>query len=137
MKWFARVVGAMAVLAILALIATFPIEQSYRSRAKLMQRAQVDADRQALFGDGVVKIGEPQLMIVEDPKAVLDGQGDRGAVLLNEAYLKEKGIYPLQLVSIEFFTGMARMVAGGFLALVALGYGVARLRRRKPAVVAA
>jgi hypothetical protein len=92
----------LAVVAMVAFIASFPIRSIYEGRARLAQRIeQNNAD--SLFGSAGTPLGEPQLYIVDDPKAYLEGRGDLGAARLDENYLKEKGIYPLQLQTVDYF----------------------------------
>lgn len=120
---------AGAALGILAILASFPVEASYRSKAVLAQRVEKDASA-ALFdgADAYRPIGSPQLLILEDPKAFLPEPGRDGVKQVDEAYLKDKGIYPLQLKTVEFFTGNARL--GGGIALV-VGWAVFFLMRRR------
>lgn len=119
-----------AALGLIAILASFPVEASYRGKAVLAQRVEKDAGA-ALFdgSDAYRPIGSPQPMIIEDPKAFLPEPTQDGVRQVDEAYLKDKGIYPLQLKTVEFFTGNARL--GGGIALV-LGWALYFLSRRGP-----
>jgi hypothetical protein len=125
---FSRVV---AVLAILAFIATFPIRSNFAGRAKLAQRIE-QSNADSLFDSQGAALGEPQLYIIDDPKAYLDGKGDEGQLLLNENYLKQNSIYPLQLQSVDFFATATRIGSGAALVVFGLGslWFSSRLKRR-------
>ncbi len=148
MKRFLRVAAWTCLILALAVFgATWPIEKWFASRAVLCQRVEPSAES-ALFGEVGTKIGSPQMVIVSDPKAFLssslegsappsaspsplegeglpgsgrDGVGG-GARLLNERYLRENGIYPLQLRTVRFFAYWTRIgcAAAAILAVLAL-----------------
>jgi hypothetical protein len=101
--------------AALAAAASVPVEGSFSSRAKLCQRVEPSKAAE-LFGDAGNFVGSPQDMIVDDPKAVLAGQGPDGSTLLDESYLREHGIYPLQLKSVRFVGHWVRL--GGLLLML-------------------
>lgn len=125
-----RLLWVVLFLSVVAFLGSFGVVSSYASRAKLMQRAQVDDAAASLFGDSTpTKIGSPQLMIVDDPKAILPGKGDRGAELLNESYLKSSGKYPLQLKTVEFVASLSR-IGAAVVALLSLA-GIGFLSKRK------
>jgi len=131
MKFLIGFCRVAAVLAVLAFIATFPIRASFAGRAKLAQRIE-QSNADSLFDSKGAPLGEPQLYIVDDPKAYLEGKGDQGQLLLNENYLKKNAIYPLQLQSVDFFASATRI--GSAVAFVVFGLGslwlVSRLKRR-------
>ncbi|MCH8275250.1 MAG: hypothetical protein IH851_10715 [Armatimonadetes bacterium] len=116
-------------LAVLTLVVTIPVYQSYASRAQLIQRVEVDEASFLLLGEPGTFIGSPQMMIIDDSGAFIEGEGPEGARLVNDIYLRENGIYPLQLKTVGFVMGLARWVSGGAIAL-ALG-GLWFLRRRE------
>lgn len=116
--------------------ASFVVESSYAGRAKLIQRIKPhDKAMAELLGEAGEPIGSPQEIIVDDPAAFLPApEGYEGPAMVNDAYLQEKGIYPLQLKTVRYVAGLARW---GFLgaALVAL-VGLLWLRKRGQGVVA-
>jgi hypothetical protein len=75
-----------------------------------------------LFGDTSQKtlIGSPQNFLALAPQAFFEGTGENGAKLLNDLYLKEKNIYPIQVKTVEFFRNLTVLVCvvGGALMLV-------------------
>lgn len=114
----------------LALIISFPAERSYRSRAQLIQRVQVDEASRLLFGDAGTPIGSPQKMIIDDPKAFLPGEVTGGVKQVDENYLVQKGIYPLQLKTVEFFAQSARIISAALALLSLLGFWLTSRRLR-------
>ena len=118
-------------VAALLFIATFPIRSNFAGRAKLAQRIE-QSNADSLFDSKGAALGEPQLYIVNDTKAYLEGKGDQGQLLLNENYLKQNNIYPLQLQSVDFFAVATRI--GSSIAFVVFGLGwfwfSSRLKRR-------
>lgn len=113
------------------LLTAFGLEASYASRAKLFQRVEPSAEAE-LFGEIGEKIGSPQLMIVDDPAAVLPERGEGGVALLDESYLREKGIYPLQLQTVRFVAYWVKL-GSGVVGVLALVVGVFMLRRARRA----
>jgi hypothetical protein len=75
-----------------------------------------------LFGDTSQKtlIGSPQNFLALTPQAFFEGTGDNGARLLNDLYLKENNIYPIQVKTVEFFRNVIVLVCaiGGALMLM-------------------
>lgn len=129
MKVLGRICIGLAVCALLGLVATFPLESSFASRAKKVQRVQIDA-ASSLFDEAGVPIGTPQEMIIDDPKAFLGKKDESGAELVSENYLQEKGIYPLQLQTVRFLMGNARIGLGiGAVAFAVAGLLLVRKRR--------
>ena len=96
-------------LAVLVYAGSRVIEDQLASRASLYQRVEVSAESQ-LFGEKGTPIGTPQEMIINDPKAILPGE-EHGAKLVDEKYLREQGIYPLQLKTVRFFGHWSRIGA--------------------------
>ncbi|HMS57200.1 MAG TPA: hypothetical protein PKA27_17585 [Fimbriimonadaceae bacterium] len=132
-RW-AKLLFGVAGLALLLGAATFFVEKSYADKAVLVQRVQIDSAASGLFGESEpTPIGSPQLMIIDDPKAFLTSGDPNGARLVDDAYLQEKGIYPLQLKTVEFTAGTVRLAAFGIGGLLAvLGWFAGRRRARKP-----
>jgi hypothetical protein len=97
---------AIAALCALGIVTLPMVTASYKAKAVLTQRVQVDA-ADKLFGDGPTEIGSPQLMIIDDPKAIV-GTKD-GVRQVNDAYLTSHHIYPLQLKTVDFTVENARL----------------------------
>lgn len=112
MKALVKLVLATAVLSFLVGVATVPVESSYASRAVLMQRMQKSAGDD-LFGDQGTAIGSPQQFIVDDPKAILNEKGQNGVTLLDENYLLEHKIHPLELQTVHYVAGLIRTASLG------------------------
>lgn len=130
MRTLATVSIVFGILGLLVAIATFPVRQSYAGRAEQIQLARPADAAGALFDETHTPIGSPQAMIIDDRAAFLEGSGENGARLANDDYLREKGIYPLQLQTVDFIAGLVRL--GGLLAGgVGIGLGL-WLRRRSP-----
>ncbi len=107
MKWPLIVIAALAAI---VLVVSFPVEAQYASKSKLIQRVQQDPGAE-LFGDAGTPIGSPQQIIIEDPKAYLGSKDESGAELVSEGYLKEQGIYPLQLQTVRYVVSNVRYAA--------------------------
>ena len=77
--------------------------------AQMIQRVEPATDAGAtLFGDAGTNttIGSQQLLIVRDEAAFLPGSGLSEARLVNERYLRENGLYPLQVKTVRFIRDM-------------------------------
>ncbi len=118
-------------------MASFAVESSYAGRAVLAQRVERDSAAD-LFDDtgagGTRPIGSPQMYVISDERAFLPEAGPDGSKLLSDDYLKEKGIYPLQLKTVQFVASMARLGTGG---VVGLGLAVFYFARRRAAKASA
>ncbi len=91
------VIGAALLV---ALVATFPLREQAASKAQNIQLVQKQ-DGSDIFGEPeYTKLGSPQMIIIEDPKAFLDKE-EEGAKWVDDAYLKANKIYPVQLKSID------------------------------------
>lgn len=125
----------LAILAAVAGIATVPVERSYERKAVNIQRVERDASAD-LFGDVGTLIGSPQKLIIEDPKAFLEGKSPEGARYVSESYLREHKIYPLQLKTVSITASLVR--TGAFWVFLAgvLSYAWFE-RKRRNAVVGA
>jgi hypothetical protein len=119
--------GAFGV-GVLVVAGTYLVEGDYSRRAQLVQRVQRDETAE-LFGDPGTPIGSPQLLIIDDPKAIIEGRAEEsGARLVDEGYLRKNEIYPLQMKTVSFIAGTVRL---GGIALAVLGLGgIALVRRR-------
>lgn len=129
---FLKILGILAVvLGVIGLIGSVTARQVYGSRSQLIQRVTVvDPDLAALTGEATTPIGEPQVLIIEDEGAFVQGTGPNGARLADDAYLKQKGIYPLQLKTVHYVSDMVNMVAA---VSVIIGGMLLFLVKRRPA----
>ena len=117
-----RILGLIALAAgMVGLLGSTIARQVYSSQAQLIQRVNpIDPDIAALTGETGNPVGEPQLMIIKDKGAFLEGETTEGAKLVDDSYLKDKGVYPLQLKTVKFATQMTLLAS-----LVATGVGLA------------
>jgi hypothetical protein len=119
MKTLRLILIAATVISLLVAASVQIGRASLTSQAKLYQRIEKSAEAE-LFGELGTKIGTPQLMIISDPKAVLPDKLEDGTALLDETYLKENNVYPLQLKTVNETSGIATL-ASIAVALVSLG----------------
>lgn len=99
-----RVAGLLAGLALVALVVGVLVSAVLLRGAALVQRVEPAGAVGALFGDTGspgTPIGSPQRLIVRDEKAFLPGQGEDGVRYVSETYLRENGVYPLQVKTVE------------------------------------
>jgi hypothetical protein len=112
------VAGVLAVLALLVCAGSFIVAAVFSSGSSLVQLIQPeDAAVAGLFADqsssepAGTKIGSPQVMVIRDPKAFLEGTGTRGERFVSQKYLDEKQIYPLQVKTILFFRNITALIS--------------------------
>lgn len=116
-----RVAGLLALLALVTLLLSLAVSALLTRDAALVQRVEPSAAA-SLFGeeDGPgTPIGSPQRLIVRDPAAFLPGEGEGGVRFVNETYLRERGVYPLQVKTVELVRNLVALGAG----LAALVFG--------------
>lgn len=123
-----RVFAVLGALGLLFAIAATIAEARLAGKAVRAQRVRPSSEA-ALFGDIGETIGSPQLYIVDDPKAFLAHDGPGGLKLIDETYLEKTGKYPLQLQTVRFGAGIARIV--GIAEAVGCGLVAFVLSRRK------
>lgn len=86
----------------------------YAQRAEKLEAAE-------LFGDNQQNtlIGNPQIFLALPEKAFMEGTGDKGAKLIDETYLKQNNIYPIQVKTVEFIRNVLLVISllGGLLML--------------------
>ncbi|MFC3834724.1 MULTISPECIES: hypothetical protein [Deinococcus] len=133
-SWFA----GLAVLALALLAVTVVVAATYTRSATLVQLVQpAEAGTADLFGSATgpgTPIGSPQVMIIRDQGAFLEGQTDSGARYVSDTYLRDNGIYPLQLKSVELIrTVVALSCAAAALLFAALWWLAGRRAVRVPA----
>lgn len=121
-----RTLWILFFISLLLLVVTSVAERSYASRAQLVQRMKVSEEAR-LFGDVGEPIGSPQMMIIDDPKAFMEETGPGGVRFVDEGYMEENGVYPLQLQTVEFIARSTRLglwIAAALCLLAAWGVGV-------------
>ena len=126
-----RAAGVLAVLALAALVLSLVVSAFLLREATLVQRVEPAGAVGALFGDAEgpgTPIGSPQQLIVRDEKAFLPGQSGDGARYVSETYLRENGVYPLQVKTVELVRNLVALAA--LAALLVFGGLWAWARRR-------
>lgn len=121
MRWIKVVLWIVFIGGFAVLLGSIPLEKNYESKASLIQRIQVD-EAASLFGEAGTPIGSPQMLIIEDPGAFLEGKTPDGAKMVNEGYLTKRKIYPLQLQTVHVVVRYTRIGSGvaALLAAIAL-----------------
>ncbi len=84
---------------------------TYPGKAKLIQRIEKNEGAD-LFGETGTPIGSPQQYIIEDPKAFTGKKTTDGAEEVDEKYLRDNKIYPLQLQTVRFIAQQSQLVSG-------------------------
>jgi len=109
-----KLFGGIAVgLGLIGLSGSVIVPARLMSQTQLVQRMiPYNAETATLTGDVGTPVGEPQQMIITEEAAFLPGKSEFGANLVNDNYLKEKGIYPLQVKTVNFIAGPVRLGAG-------------------------
>jgi hypothetical protein len=133
MRFLRRLFQLLTAVALIGFLLTFVVYHRYASRAQLIQRIEYNETNALLLGEPGPPIGSPQMMIIDDPKAFLAGEGPGGARLVNDVYLREQGIYPLQLQTVGFLTGMARLALAAMFAASLAGWWLAGRKLRSAA----
>ena len=98
----------VAIFSVLGFIATYPLQSRYHVKAKLIQRIQKTASGE-MFGDDGTPIGAPTVEIIEDEKAFVGAPEAKGNYKVDENYLTEHKIHPLQIKTVDFFASCARI----------------------------
>lgn len=128
MRKFRPWLAALTALALLGLAGSFTVAAVMSSGARLVQLIEPDESGAAsLFGDAPpsgpagTRLGSPQLVVIRDEQAFLDGTGAAGERFVNAKHLRETGQYPLQVKTITFFRDIIALVSG----LATLAFGAA------------
>lgn len=129
MKFLSYLFGFALIASVAMLVATFPIENSFRSRAKLVQLVRPN-EQAALFGDVGEEIGSPARYVIDDQAAFLNQRSGSGAEYVSVTYLENRGIYPLQLQTVVFVAGTIRQATTIVAPLALIGWWWARRRLR-------
>jgi hypothetical protein len=122
----------VAVVSAIVLAGSFPYVSSLDSKARTIQRVRVD-EGAALFGETGEKIGSPQRMVIDDPKAFIGEGPVDGVWQVDEGYLQKQGIYPLQMQTVNYTAGLARLGSGIGLGIGLIAWWWARRRRSSAA----
>jgi hypothetical protein len=95
-------------------------ENNLAGQAKKVQLVK-PSEGAALFDEVGENIGSAQELIIPDQAAFMDKTTPEGVPYVNDAYLKEKGIYPLQLQTVRYVGAMTRYGAIAGLVIGILG----------------
>jgi hypothetical protein len=118
------IAGVLAVLALVVCAGSFIVASVFSNGSSLIQLIQPeDAAVAGLFAEETsgepagTKIGSPQVMVIRDEKAFLEGTGTQGERFVSQQYLDKNQIYPLQVKTILFFRNITALIAafGAFL----------------------
>jgi len=136
-SWSGRIAGLLGGLAALVFVTSFVVAAIVSAPGRLIQRVEPAGDTASLFGDANdgpgVAIGSPQVYIIRDPRAFLPELGPNDERYVSETYLRERGIYPLQLKTVNLVRNLVA-ASSGLIALIA-GALWWRLRHHKaPAI---
>jgi len=109
-------------LGFVGFFATFVLEQTFQSRAKLVQFVHKRPDLLATGQEGYVRVGTPQLMVLDDKQAFLSGFGDQGALLADMEYMSIHKLSPLPISTLQSIAFMARVGALVSVLIAIVGY---------------
>jgi hypothetical protein len=116
---FHGIAGVLAVLALVVCVGSFVAAAVISNGSGLMQLIQPeDAAVAGLFAEETsgepsgTKIGSPQVMVIRDQQAFLEGTGSQGERFVSQKYLDEHKIYPLQVKTIGFFRDTTAFFSG-------------------------
>lgn len=126
---FRPVLLTLALLALSLFASSWPVAAFVGRDAVLAQRVIPQVAGADLFGDSSpgTPVGSPQMLIIRDPRAFI-GPPEQSPRLVNENFLRENHIYPLQLKTVEFFRNLIAAVSGAGFVLLA---GLLTLLRRQ------
>lgn len=124
----------VAILAALTFVGTFAVDGYATGKSGEYQLVEPRTGDD-LFGDGGVgtEIGSPQQFVILDEKAVIPSPEGDSKKYLSKTYLDENNIYPLQLQTVKFMTGNARLASGIALVVGLFGFAFARMKLAKRA----
>jgi hypothetical protein len=127
MKFMRAVLWVMLFGAFLGFMFSFAMETSFSSRAQKVQVVRIDKTKHSPFGPVTIDVGDPAMLIVDDPKAFLKNKTATGLRMLDEEYVKQHGDGALQLNAMTSIIVLAR--AGCVLSILAAGAGLFLIRR--------
>jgi hypothetical protein len=112
---------ALAILAGFLLIGSL-VASSILLRGSVYAQLAEKLEAAELFGEtqNNVYIGSPQKFLAFPAQAYMQGIGEKGAQLVDNIYLRQNGIYPFQVKTIEFIRNVIAICSllGGALMLV-------------------
>jgi|CXWL01.1.fsa_nt_gi hypothetical protein len=132
MKFTKIATVVLIVGSLLAYAGTLFVLNTYPGKAKFIQRVEKNEGAD-LFGESGTPIGSPQLYIIDDPKAFTGKKTANGAEEVDEKYLREHNLYPLQLQSLRFVAKQVQLVAGAVFLAGLAGLVMTRFKRVKTA----
>lgn len=127
MRLISLLASIVVILAILTLGISFPVRGAYARKAKLIQRVEKPAGDD-LFGEGGTIIASAQMLIIDDSHAFIGEPKAGEPYSVDEKYLKDHNVYPLQLKTVDFFVDYSRLGAGIALILAGLTWAFATRR---------
>lgn len=111
---------ALAILAGFLLVGNL-VASSLLLRNSVYAQLAEKLEAAELFGENQsnVYIGSPQKFLALPTQAYMQGVGEKGAQLIDNVYLKQNGIYPFQVKTIEFIRNVVAIcsILGGALML--------------------
>jgi hypothetical protein len=108
-----NVFRALTVLALLVFVGAWLVYAWFAQGAVLAQRIEPYEPTMAeLLGEPGLELGSPQIFVIRDEGAFMEGTGEGGERFLNETYLTENGIYPLQLKEVAFWRNLVLLGSG-------------------------
>ncbi|WP_407571814.1 hypothetical protein [Deinococcus altitudinis] len=111
---FRKLFAVLTVLSVAVALLSVGVAGLVGRGAQLVQLVQpAAADVNALFGESGpgTPIGSPQVLIVRDPRAFMEGRAEGGARYVSDTYLKAQNIYPLQLKTVTVIRNVLLAVA--------------------------
>ncbi len=118
-------------IAILGFASTFALEASFEGRAQKVQIVKIDTSQHSPFGPVTSDVGDPTMMIVDDPSAFLKNRTATGLPMLDAGKLEASGA--LKLETAQSVVTLAR--SGCVLAAIVTLAGLVLLGRFRGFVV--
>jgi len=95
--------------AILGFAMTLVLEASYKARAQKVQPVRIDRTKKSIFGPVTSEVGEPVMMILDDPAVFLKNKTATGLPQVDVDALQSHGGEGLQMKTIQSAVGLARI----------------------------
>jgi hypothetical protein len=114
---FRTIFRVLTILALVVFVSAWLVYAWFARSATLAQRIEPYQPAMAeLLGEPGLTLGSPQVFVIRDDNAFLEGTGEAGERFLNETYLTQNGIYPLQLKEVAFWRNLISLGAtAGFI----------------------
>jgi len=113
--------------AFLGFSTTFAMESSLNGRAQNVQIVRIDKTKHSPFGPVTIDVGDPVVLIVDDPAVFLKNKTATGLPMVDADVVKQHGDEALQLQSMLSVIGLARI--GCVLSIIAAGAGLLFIKR--------